>query len=373
MSTTQSITNQSSSGVEAIFDMEYALGEVLGLAIQAQGLQGTLEQQSSETILENDLNSASNVDDEVNQQKNESFWDKLIGDIVDVVLGAAALLSFATGDVAGGIALSAILIMSVTHAFSGLASELSDAFQAMGMSEKDANVLADSLVFIAAITVGIATGAIFTDGAEAGAKAAGKGAKAIDEGIEMTDFAADSADELEEAKPEGKEKEAPSKAKKAASNGLLMGSSAAGQLSTNFAQNLAEIIDPNGDHEQLIAFLIELIIMIASVGAGIGGGAMAVSGAGSSAEGIARAGIGMTRGAMQVAEGGVGIASGVTNLEISNTLSEITLNNAADQVNKMNSKQTSERTSQIINEYGQLQRDFANLFTGNFAAAQAMA
>ncbi|MCB1109709.1 MAG: hypothetical protein KDK64_01915 [Chlamydiia bacterium] len=371
MSTT-TITPQNTSGVESIFDMEYALGEVLGLAIESQGVQGTMEQKSSESILENDLNSASNVDDEVNQQKHESFWDKLIGDVVDVVLGAAALLSFATGDVAGGAVLTAMLVMSLTHGFSEIASGLSDVFQDMGMSSKTADVLADSLVFIFAVIAAVATGAIFTDGAEAAGKVAEGGAKAAEDGIEMTDFAAEGTEELDTASENTEEtKKGPSKLKKAAQLGLMAGSSASAQLSTNFAENLAEIVDPNGKHQQLVAFLIELIVMIASIGAGVGGGMMAVSSASTAAEGTARGIMGMTRGYMQVILGEVNVASGITNLEISETMSNITLNNAANTINEQNMKQTSERTSEIIQEFGQMESN-SNFFSSGFAAAEAM-
>ena len=126
---------QPSSGVDALFQMQGVLAEVLGQAISAQGIQAISEQDNALTLLQNDVSSTQNLDKEAENQKHHGFWGHFLNIAVDVAMGAAILGSLATGDVAGALLMGGLMAATMTGGQQAMANGISKGLQDLGVPE----------------------------------------------------------------------------------------------------------------------------------------------------------------------------------------------------------------------------------------------
>ncbi|QVL55466.1 MAG: hypothetical protein KFB95_09200 [Simkaniaceae bacterium] len=386
---------QPSSGVDALFQMQGVLAEVLGQAISAQGIQATSEQDNALTLLQNDLSSTQNLDKEVENQKHHGFWGHFLNIAVDVAMGAAILGSLATGDVAGALLMGGLMAATMTGGQQAMANGISKGLQDLGVPENIANIAAAATVIVAFAAAGAGLGSIDSVGEAAeGAEAVGNGARAIEEGSEMIDVAAEegsatvgsdeeglldvggsnifeeegiSTDEAEKAS-----EKAPSKTKKMIGSALMAGSATTGAVSMDLTQSIVALADPSGANQKLITALIEIVFMVASIGGSMAGAGLAIS---TSTEGTTmkavQAGLKGAQGAFMAGEGVVSIQTGITTKNIAETNSELTTLHALSSRNTEMLKDTTKRTSEILETYENILSE-TDFFSGDAAAAEAM-
>jgi hypothetical protein len=387
--------SQSSSGVDALFEMQGVLAQVLGEAISAQGIQATSEQDNALTLLQNDLASTQNLDNEVKNQKHHGFWGHLLNISVDVAMGAAIIGSLATGDVAGALLMGGLMAATLTDGQQAMANGLSNVLQnQLHIPENIANIAAAATVIVAFAAAGAGLGSIdsFGEAAE-GAEALGNGARSMEEGIETTEFVAEEGSSTVSSEEEGlldvgganifeegvssdeaekAAEKAPSKTKKMIGSALMAGSATTGAVSMDLTQSIMALADPNGANQKLIAALIEIVFMVASIGGSMGGAGLAIS---TSTEGTAmkavQAGLKGAQGAFMAGEGVVSIQTGITTKNIAETNSELTMLHALSSRNTEMLKDTTKRTSEILQTYENILSE-TDFFSGDAAAAEAM-
>ena len=386
--------SQSSSGVDALFEMQGVLAQVLGEAISAQGIQATSEQDNALTLLQNDLASTQNLDNEVKNQKHHGFWGHFLNISVDIAMGAAIIGSLATGDVAGALLMGGLMAATMTGGQQAMANGISKGLQDLGVPENIANIAAAATVIVAFAAAGAGLGSIDSVGEAAeGAEALGNGARSMEEGLEMTGSAAEegnatigseeeglldvgganifeegvSSDEAEKAA-----EKAPSKAKKMIGSALMAGSATTGAVSMDLTQSIVALADPSGANQKLITALIEIVFMVASIGGSMGGAGLAIS---TSTEGTTmkavQAGLKGAQGAFMAGEGVVSIQTGITTKNIAETNSELTMLHALSSRNTEMLKDTTKRTSEILQTYENILSE-TDFFSGDAAAAEAM-
>lgn len=362
------VANSNSGSTSTIFEMEGFLADVLGKAIGAQGEQANAEQASSEAILENQIQNTQNMDDQIHKQEHEGFFKRLFTDIAYVAVGALAVFSFATGDEAMGVLLTVMLTAQITGGMGKAADEVSKALQSFGVPEDVANVLADAMLVMLSFAMGAGIASALSDTAvavEAGTEIADA---AVTEGEEA--MSAGTGEVGEDANSAEKTK---SSSKKTTGSGLLAASTATSQVAQQFAQSFSELVcGSNGKDQHIIDFLVEITLIAASAAGGFAGGSMAMGSTGSDAMKTIKGSINAAQAVSQMGSGSVDIAMSVTTLELSKTLSQITLLNGISDLNKERLDRTNSRSSQIIDEFGKLERD-NDFFQGNEAAAYAMA
>ena len=375
--------SQPSSGVDALFQMEGVLAEVLGEAISAQGVQATSEQDNALTLLQNDVSSTQNLDDEINKQKHHGFWHHFLNIAVDVAMGAAIIGSLATGDVAGALLMGGLMAATMTDGQQAIAGVVSKGLQDLGVPENIANIAAAAIVIVA---FAVAGGELADVGEAAeGAEVAGNGARSMEDAVEMEDFAAGSEEEglLDIGGSSIFEEEGVStdEAEKAAEKGsrkngfrLMAGSATTGSVSEDMTKSIVELTDPNGSgkSQKLIGILVELMFMVAAIGGTMGGAGLSFS---ASTEGNAmkavQAGLKGAQGGFMAGEGIVSFQTGITTEKIGKTNAELTMIHALNSRNGEMLKDTTKRTSEIIQTYETLLSK-TNFFSGNAAAAEAM-
>lgn len=385
---------QPSSGVDALFQMQGVLAEVLGQAISAQGIQAISEQDNALTLLQNNVSSTQNLDDELNNQKHHGFWGHFLNISVDVAMGAAILGSLATGDVAGALLMGGLMAATMTGGQQAMANGISKGLQDLGVPENIANIAAAATVIVAFAAAGAGLGSIDSVGEAAeGAEAVGNGARAIEEGSEMIDVTAEegsatvgseeeglldvggtnifeegvSSDEAEKAS-----EKAPSKTKKMIGSALMAGSATTGAVSMDLTQSIVALADPSGANQKLITALIEIVFMVASIGGSMAGAGLSIS---TSTEGTAmkavQAGLKGAQGAFMAGEGVVSIQTGITTKNIAETNAELTTLHALSSRNTEMLKDTTKRTSEILETYENILSE-TDFFSGDAAAAEAM-
>ncbi|MCB1109714.1 MAG: hypothetical protein KDK64_01940 [Chlamydiia bacterium] len=361
-----------SNGVDAIFMAEAAIAEVLGIAISAQGEQATASQENAEALLHSDAISTQNLQDEIEKQEHHGFWHHFLNIGIDVVMGAVIISSLATGDVAGAVLMAGLMTAQLTGGFGKAAGEISKGLQAAGVPPEIANITADVVVILIAFAAGAGLSAL--GAADAGIESSEEGMNALEEGIEMTDFSSEVVveDEVGSGAEEAAKKENPSNLKKAVGSGLLAGSAATGQVSMNLTQSIMALSNTSGNEEKLIGFLVELALLVASIGGGMAGASMAFSTTAENdvAKGV-RAGLQMVQGSLMAGEGVVSAQMGVTTERMGKTSADLTRINAETMRNNEMLKKNSQRTSEIIATYESLERQFTDLFTADYAAARA--
>lgn len=382
--------SQSNSSNGTLAEMTMVLSDVLEASVLKQGSQAEIEQNTSVNNFQNQMTSTGNVDDEVTKQENESFWDKLVGDVIDVCMAVFIVSQAACGDLAGAAVGTALLVAKLTGAFSDLTNSIASSLENDGMSSKWANVISDAITLVIGIAAGLAVGGtgmlaekgmakisetVGKDAAEVGAKAADS---ALEEGTEMTDFSADSTDESTTAnettskeKEGGKETAKPKSAgKRLAAYSTMAGSSALGQVAGNFAQNFAEIVDPNNKKlVELITLLLELTVVI---GGSVGGAYYSLSSLGGDTAQIVSGVSKGIQGGADVALGGVGVASGITTEQLANTGADITQDSSFSKMINHMSQENFTTGKQSIQMMEQMLQETDLLFAAQTAAAQAM-
>ena len=383
--------SQPSSGVDALFQMQGVLAEVLGQAISAQGIQAISEQDNALTLLQNNVSSTQNLDDELNNQKHHGFWGHFLNISVDVAMGAAILGSLATGDVAGALLMGGLMAATMTGGQQAMANGISKGLQDLGVPENIANIAAAATVIVAFAAAGAGLGSIDSVGEAAeGAEALGNSARSMEEVAEVSAEEGSatvgseeeglldvggtnifeegvSSDEAEKAS-----EKAPSKAKKMAGSALMAGSATTGAVSMDLTQSIVALADPSGANQKLITALIEIVFMVASIGGSMAGAGLAIS---TSTEGTAmkavQAGLKGAQGAFMAGEGVVSIQTGITTKNIAETNSELTMLHALSSRNTEMLKDTTKRTSEILETYENILSE-TDFFSGDAAAAEAM-
>jgi hypothetical protein len=382
--------SQSNSANGTLSEMTMVLSDVLEASVLKQGSQAEIEQHTSVNNFLNQMTSTGSVDDEVTKQDNESFWDKLIGDVIDVCMAVFIVSQVACGDLAGAAVGTVLLVAKLSGAFNDLTTSIASSLENDGMSSKWANVIADAITIVVGIAAGLAVGGtgmlaekgvakisekVGKDAAEVGVKAADS---ALEEGTEMTDFSADSTDESTTAnETTSKEKEGSkegakpkSAGKRLAAYSAMSGSSALGQVSGNFAQNFAEIVDPNNKKlVELITLLLELTV---AVGGSIGGACYSLSSlGGDTAQMVSGVSKGI-QGGSDIVLGGVGIASGITTEQLAHTGADIAQDSGFSKMINHMSQENFTTGKQSIQMMEQMLQETDLLFAAQTAAAQAM-
>lgn len=378
--------SQSNSSNGTLAEMTMVLSDVLEASVLKQGSQAEIEQNTSVNNFQNQIASTGNVDDEVTKQDNESFWDKLIGDVIDVCMAVFIVSQVACGDLAGAAVGTVLLVAKLSGAFNDLTTSIASSLENDGMSSKWANVIADAITIVVGIAAGLAvggTGMLAEKGVakiseKVGAEAAEVGVKAADsaleEGTEMTDFSADSTDEsttVNETTSNEKEGAKPKSAgKRLAAYSAMSGSSALGQVSGNFAQNFAEIVDPNNKKlVELITLLLELTV---AVGGSIGGACYSLSSLGGETAQIVNGVSKGIQGGSDILLGEVGIASGITTEQLSDTGADLTQDKGFSKMNNQMAQDNFTTGKQSIQMMEQMLKETDLLFAAQTAAAQAM-
>ena len=378
---------QPSSGVDALFKMQGVLAEVLGEAISAQGIQANSEQENGLTLLQNDVSSTQNLDNEVNNQKHHGFWHHFLNISVDVAMGAAIIGSLATGDVAGAILMGGLMAATMTDGQQAIASGISKGLQDLGVPENIANIAADAIVIVGFAIAGAGLGSIDSVGEAAeGAEAVGNGARSMEETAEMTEVAAEEgsatvgSDEeglldvggsniFEEEAEKAPEKDT-SKTKKMLGSALLAASASLGGVSMNMTESIVALSDSDGKDQKLLTMLIELVFMVASIAGSAGGAGLAFS---ASTEGTTmkavQGGLKGAQGAFTAGEGVVSIQTGITTKNIAKTNSELTVLHALSSRNTEMLKATTKRTTEILETFANILSE-TNFFSGAAAAAE---
>ena len=382
---------QPSSGVDALFQMQGVLAEVLGQAISAQGIQAISEQDNALTLLQNNVSSTQNLDDELNNQKHHGFWGHFLNISVDVAMGAAILGSLATGDVAGALLMGGLMAATMTGGQQAMANGISKGLQDLGVPENIANIAAAATVIVAFAAAGAGLGSIDSVGEAAeGAEALGNSARSMEEVAEVSAEEGSatvgseeeglldvggtnifeegvSSDEAEKAS-----EKAPSKAKKMIGSALMAGSATTGAVSMDLTQSIVALADPSGANQKLITALIEIVFMVASIGGSMAGAGLSIS---TSTEGTAmkavQAGLKGAQGAFMAGEGVVSIQTGITTKNIAETNAELTTLHALSSRNTEMLKDTTKRTSEILETYENILSE-TDFFSGDAAAAEAM-
>ena len=367
---------QPESGVNALFQMEGVLAEVLNEAITAQGLQATSEQENGVTLLQNDANSTKNLDHQIDNQKSHGFWHKFLNISVDITMAAGAIGSLLTGDVAGFFIMGGLLAANLTDGQQAIAGGISKGLQDAGVSADVANIVADAVVIVGFAVASAGIGSI--DSIGEAAEGVEGGVSTMEEGIEEGSSTVAGSEEeglldiggsniFEEEAEKAPEKDT-SKEKKMLGSALLAASASMGGVSMNMTKSIVDIDDPK--NQKLITILVELIFMVASIAGSAGGAGMAFTG---SAEGATaktvQASLKGAQGAFMAGEGVVNIQNGVTVDRIGETNSELTMIHALSNRNAEMLKNTTKRTTEIIQTLAPLLSE-TDFFSGMAASAE---
>jgi len=373
--------SQPTSGVNALFQMEGVIAEVLGEAINAQGIQANSEQENGVILLQNDMNSTKNLDHQLDNQKSHHFWHKFLNIGVDIAMGAAIIGSLATGDVAGAVLMGGLMAAQLTGGQQAIAGGISKSLVAAGVSPDVANIVACAVVVVGFAVAGAGLGSIDSIGEAAEGIEGGVGA--MEEGIDAAAEEGTSAASSEEVglldvggsnifeeEAEKAPEKGTSKAKKMLGSAILAASSSLGGVSLEMTQSIVDLSDKSGKDQKLITMLVELVFMVAAIAGSAGGAGLAFSGSegGATAKSM-QAGLKGVQGAFMAGEGVVNIQNGVTVNNIAKTNSELTMIHALTNRNSERLKDTTQRMNEIIQTLAPLLSE-TNFFSGMAAAAQ---
>lgn len=346
------------SGNEAIFNAELALGAVLAEGVQAQGIEASLEEAMSETLLQNDVANAQSITEQLEKQNKHHFWHKVLNITVDVAMGAFVLSQLADGDVAGAVLAGGMLAAKMTNGFSdaanGLAAGLQKAFPNMPPAE--AHLISDVLIGVAVTVLSAGVGlagedeAVAEKGTESAAK---KGTK--------------------EGEKEG-EKAGKKGLSKTASSALMGGSVVTGELAPNLAFETTQAMGLSGESQKIVTGVLTAMLEIAAIS---GGSYAAFSSVGSVEKDTSiavkatKVGIQGFEGALKAGQGTIDIEQGFTTMHLGDAESLQILNNALNLLNNAMIQKTEGKMDDIVTSLeGMLRND--DYFGGTEAVSQEL-
>lgn len=244
---TQSINELSGlnnqSGMQAIFNMEEALGILLGDFLKNQGMQGEGQEKIGESILSQNVSQAQQIDSQIEQEQNESWWKKLLGDVCKYVLPAIiSIAAIALGQPELAAMTITMAVLSDTGAFGELAKGVTDACEALGIPDKDAQLIGDVFTITTMVVGGVMLGG---------------GISSIGEDVEgiankMKEFVKVNA--------------------KAIGLGAMGAAGATMNLAPQMAETIAEMSGPSGQTQQELKNILTLVFEVMGMAVGVAGG-----------------------------------------------------------------------------------------------------